>query len=274
MTRILIAMIAMLTLAAAPALAVEFDHAAHLKVLEGSPCSTCHVEGAKSIKPDTKVCLQCHDQKEVDQYKLPGLKTHGPTWPLTHRPFAKSSDPQYNCAACHQQKDCLQCHKEGHADEMGDFGNQMVNIHTSDFAVTHPIAARTDPQLCASCHENGFCVKCHNSFAPADLSIASHRLGWSNLTVSGAPHSSFSPDSCQTCHPNSVLPAHEWSTQHAREARRDLATCQACHPNGDVCLKCHSATSGLMVNPHPKGWNDIKNRLDNASNGRTCRRCH
>ena len=41
-----------------------------------------------------------------------------------------------------------------------------------------------------------------------------------------------------------------------------------------ICLTCHSARTGLLVNPHPKDWGDIKNRLKNASNGKTCRKCH
>ena len=46
-------------------------------------------------------------------------------------------------------------------DEMGELGNAMVNVHRSDFHVTHPIAARSDPQRCSSCHEPGFCQDCH-----------------------------------------------------------------------------------------------------------------
>jgi hypothetical protein len=71
-----------------------------------------------------------------------------------------------------------------------------------------------------------------------------------------------------------VLPTHEWYPNHAREARKNLATCQACHPEGDVCLTCHSARTGLRVNPHPRDWDDIKDRLRDASDNRTCRKCH
>jgi hypothetical protein len=263
-----------LTFFGAPSLAaaVNFDHTAHLGYVEKGACETCHQEGAKSIVPETKVCLECHDQAFVDGVKLPGLKTHGPVWSLNHRPFAKAVGN--NCASCHAQADCLECHTNaGRADEMGELGNNMINVHRSDFQVTHPIPARTDPQLCSSCHETKFCVECHENFAPADLATASHRKGFTEGTLGGA-HANFSVQQCQTCHPDSVLPTHEWSTQHAREARKNLATCQACHPEGDVCLKCHSATSGLQVNPHPKEWNDFKNRLDRASDGKTCRKCH
>jgi len=78
-----------------------------------------------------------------------------------------------------EQEYCKECHKAGFADKMGEFGNNMINVHRSEFQVTHPIAAHTDPQLCSSFHENRFCTDCHASFAPEDKAIASHRKGWS-----------------------------------------------------------------------------------------------
>ena len=274
MTRSLLAVLTFIIFGALPVMAVDFDHQQHMTYLEGQPCSTCHEAEAHSIVPEDKVCLECHDQEFVDQVKLPSLKTHGPVWALNHRPFAKGNT--YDCTACHEQSQCLECHKAGFADEQGALGNKMINVHRSDFQVSHPIAARTDPQLCSSCHEPKFCSDCHEEFAPADLAILSHRKGWSNLTAgtSGPAHSTFNESQCASCHPNSVLITHDWSTSHSREARKNLATCQACHPDGDICLKCHSARSGLRVNPHPKDWKDIKSRLDGASSGRTCRKCH
>ena len=272
MIRCLLVLLAIMLGGATSAWAVEFNHAEHLTYVEDMPCSTCHVADATEIVPSRDVCLECHDCDFTNTVTFPGLKTHGPVWALEHRFDAKAK--AIDCASCHEQEFCLECHKSGFADEQGSFSNAMINVHRSDFHVTHPIAARTNPQLCESCHENGFCVDCHNRFAPEDLAIQSHRRGWSDLSVSGAPHSSFAPDSCGSCHPDSVLPAHEWSSNHAREARKDLVTCQACHPDGDVCLKCHSAKSGLRVNPHPDDWDDMKGRLKRATNGKTCRKCH
>jgi hypothetical protein len=203
---------------------------------------------------------------------LPGTRTHGLSWATNHRPFAKNQT--FDCAACHQQSFCLDCHKSGFANEMGDTGNNMINVHRGEFSVSHPIAARTNPQLCSSCHEAAFCSDCHARFAPADLALSSHRRGWSDIDVSGSLHENFPADSCNTCHPDSVLPSHQWSASHSREARKNLATCQACHPDGDVCIKCHSAREGLGVNPHPEDWKDFSSRLDGASGGRTCKRCH
>lgn len=271
MIRYLLAFAAFTLLWCSPALAVDFNHAEHLTYLDEGKCEACHAEGAAEIVPPESACLECHEQAFVDTVVTPGTKTHGLNWATNHRPFAKS--PSADCAACHQQNFCLDCHTAGFADEQGEFGNNMANIHRGEFQVSHPIAARTNPQLCASCHEPDFCSECHARFAPADLAVTSHRRGFSDGTLGGL-HASYNEAQCQTCHPDSVLPAHTWSNQHAREARKNLATCQACHPQGDICLKCHSARSGLMVNPHPKDWNDFSDRLEGASSGKTCRRCH
>ncbi|MEJ2034060.1 MAG: cytochrome C [Deltaproteobacteria bacterium] len=258
---------------ASPAWADTFNHRDHLQeYIPGEPCDTCHKPEAPTIVPDKSVCLQCHEQDFIKEVKLPATRTHGPVWPLNHREEAK--EKAIDCAACHQQQFCLECHIEGYADEMGQFGNKMINVHMGDYFVTHPIPARTNPQLCSTCHENAFCVDCHEQFRRDQLAGVSHRRSWSDLKVGTVPHSQFSTSQCQSCHPNSVLPAHDWEIGHAREARKNLVTCQACHPEGDVCLKCHSARSGLMVNPHPADWGDIKDRLNGASNGRTCRKCH
>ncbi len=251
----------------------KFDHPSHLEYMDNPPCATCHLPGAKSIIPDTKICFDCHDQSQAKEFELPALTTHGPTWSLNHRQFAKGEFKFIDCSACHQQQDCMECHRSGFADEQNSFGNAMINVHRSDFHITHPIAARTDPRLCASCHESRFCSDCHNNFARTDLASFSHRKGFTAGTLGGA-HALFNETQCQTCHVNSVLPSSEWSRQHAKEARKNLYTCQACHPQGDVCLKCHSARTGLKVNPHPQNWDRTKGRLERASGGKTCRQCH
>lgn len=250
-----------------------FDHRAHLEeYIPGTSCDTCHVAKAKAIVPEKSVCLQCHEQPFIDGVSLPTPKTHGPVWALNHRSEAKAK--AIDCSSCHEQKFCLDCHKAGFADEMGSFSNNMINVHRSDFQVSHPIAARTNPQLCASCHENGFCEECHNDFRRTDLAGVSHRRQWSDMLAGGAPHENVDPNSCRSCHIGGILPSHEWTNGHAREARKNLATCQACHPDGQVCIKCHSAKSGLMANPHPGDWNNFKNRIRDTSNLKSCLPCH
>ncbi len=258
---------------AGPALAIEFNHDEHQAYLEeGQTCTACHKPDSRMIVPAKENCLECHEEDFYAGVSFSGTSTHGPVWSMNHRAPAKSG--AIDCSACHEQEDCMECHKAGFADEMGEFGNNMINVHRSEFMVSHPIPARTDPQLCSSCHENKFCTDCHARFAPEDLAIQSHRKGWSMIEISGTSHEAFTDNMCQVCHPNSVLPAHEWSSSHSREARKNLATCQSCHPEGDTCLTCHSAKTGLRVNPHPRDWGDMKDRLQNASDNRTCKRCH
>jgi len=268
---------------ASPAFSAGFNHAEHNDYVDGAACDTCHTEEAPSIVPDLKVCLECHEQDFVDGVELPALDSHNPLWAFDHGVAAKTD--VMDCGACHQQAFCLECHKAGFADEMGSFSNNLANIHRGDFSVSHPIAARTDQQLCSRCHENDFCVDCHDAFRDAgiDTAILSHRRGWSDTTfpLMSQSHADAgylnNPLSCTTfdCHQGSVIPGTmTWSTAHGREARKNLATCQACHPDGDICLTCHSARDGLMINPHPSNWGDISDTLDSASGGRSCRKCH
>lgn len=272
---------AFLALCGGTALAAQFEHAAHLDYAPDSPCAACHVADSASIKPAPAVCKECHEDSFIQEVTFPGLKTHGPTWALNHRAAAKGN--VYDCATCHAQSDCLDCHKAGFADEQGAFGNSLNNVHRSDFHVTHPLTARGNQQLCASCHsEKKFCNDCHDTFrmSRGNIGSPSHRYTF-DLGMNGdidAIHAGFdATKNCDNCHQSGIVAPsfHEWQIDHAREARRGLATCQACHPEGDVCLKCHSAKGGAVgFNPHPKDWDDMKNRLNDASKGRTCRKCH
>jgi hypothetical protein len=281
MTRKLILSLVLLVAGATLAWGMRFDHRAHLEeYVPGTSCDACHLPDAPSIVPDKKVCLDCHDQDYADMTSLGRIKTHGAVWALNHRSEAKSG--AMDCAACHQQSFCLDCHKSGFADEQGDFGNSMINVHKSDFHVTHPIAARGNQQLCASCHEPSFCSDCHTDFrgrtgrasGPSHARTFGLGLNGNVDAIHAGMDASFN---CDACHlQGMVVPSfHDWSVGHAREARRSLATCQACHPQGDMCLNCHSAKGGAGgFNPHGKKWSDRAGRLNDASNGKTCRICH
>ncbi|WP_432821118.1 cytochrome c3 family protein [Trichloromonas sp.] len=279
MTRRVLLTIVLLLAAGTQVWAAGFNHNDHVnEYVDGAGCDTCHVAGAESIVPDTAVCLECHDEELIGSLSLPEPRTHGPVWALNHRAEAKGS--AIDCAMCHEQSYCLDCHKAGFAHEQGAFGNNMSNVHRSDFHVTHPLAARSDQNLCSSCHEPDSCTECHDRFRLRGDGIGSpsHRrtfdLGF-NTSMDDHPTNSTQ---CDDCHlQTSVAPSfHDWEIGHAREARRSLSTCQACHPDGDVCLKCHSARSGIVprFNPHGNDWSDRKGRLKDASNGKTCRRCH
>lgn len=285
-----------LSVAAAQRGTVMFNHDLHPEYM-GFDCAVCHGENLERITPEPASCLSCHAQEFIDQVTYPGKKTHGPAWSLNHGTYVNSG--VRHCMACHQDytdkarqggnpqnTTCYECHSpSGKDSEFGPFGSSLHNVHTSDFYVTHPLAARTDPQLCTGCHtESRFCGDCHNDFNRNDLALDSHRRSWSDLTVifnrdTAQIHEAFDETQCQACHRDEnntiVIPTDRWARGHAIEARKNLATCQACHPTGDNCTKCHSARSGLGVNPHPKGWSgSMSGRLESASKGRTCAKCH
>lgn len=225
-----------------------------------------------STEMEIKYCNECHKVNFV-------APNHSSMWMREHRLLAEKKP--HTCHDCHQQSFCLDCHRGGGIDRDLHISNSGADYtprtHRSDFREIHPIKAVDDPRTCERCHDRQeFCYECHNKFNRNDLRLLSHRRGFSDLEIKagGPKHELFTPSQCQTCHPNSVLPKHQWSSSHAREARKNLMSCQTCHPAGAVCLKCHSAVSGLRANPHPRNWGSISEKMRKASDNRTCRKCH
>jgi hypothetical protein len=217
-------------------------------------------------------CTECHRGADV-------TPNHQAAWNEQHRLAAVKADAP--CADCHDQSYCTDCHFGGGIDAglhvANDRGpNYKPRTHRSSFKEVHPIAAFDNPNSCQRCHPTSFCSECHARFQPQDLMFQSHRRQFRDIQTSpvGPNHSTFAPDGCAACHPGGALPKHVWSAGHAREARRNLPTCQTCHSDGDVCLKCHSAKTGIRVNPHPDNWGSIKGKLERASGQRTCVKCH
>jgi hypothetical protein len=226
---------------------------------------------------DAKIpeCNDCHAGSSVPPNHVAG-------WNSEHRLF--SVRPDANCADCHEEAFCQDCHYGGGVYANSDLNRPtakrtpdfMPRYHRSSFLEVHPIYSFDNPASCQRCHPTQFCQECHARFRPEDLAIVSHRRSFSDLQLKpgGQVHGNLPPATCQTCHPNSVLPKHEWTSQHAREARRNLMACQTCHPDGQTCLKCHSARTGLRVNPHPDNWGSINGNLNRAAGQRTCAKCH
>ncbi len=220
---------------------------------------------------DLKDCAKCHKGSGV-------APTHGSDQMREHSFLARRAGK--NCLDCHNQQFCLDCHKGGGIAADLSVSNYRTSYtpksHRTDFREIHPLKALDNPQSCYKCHDVKYCSECHAKFKGDDLRIQSHRRGFSDLPASagGPVHSTFSASQCQTCHPGGLLSKHVWSADHALEARRNLQACQTCHSDGDVCMTCHSARRGLMVNPHPRGWNSVKGRYSRTSGGRSCQKCH
>ncbi|WP_343213549.1 cytochrome C [Geobacter grbiciae] len=217
-------------------------------------------------------CSSCHKGEGV-------APNHDSDWVRGHRLVAQK--PGRNCNDCHDQAFCLDCHTGGGIDTSPS--NQTFRrdykpkSHRSDFIEIHPIKAMDNPQSCTRCHsEQKFCIECHERFRSNDLQFQSHRRQFSAIQLSnvGPKHEGFSATQCQSCHPGGMLPTHKWSADHAVEARRNLQACQTCHNEGDVCMKCHSARTGLKVSPHPRNWDSVKGNYRDKSNGRSCVKCH
>ena len=213
-------------------------------------------------------CTDCHRDANVPP-------NHQAAWNAEHR--LKAVQPNAPCADCHEQSFCTDCHFGGNIDadlrvSTNRGADYKPKSHRSAWLEIHPIGAFDNPNSCRRCHPVSYCSECHARFQPQDLMFQSHRKGWSG----SSPHSNpaVTVNTCQTCHPNSVLPTNKWSSSHAQEARRNLPTCQSCHADGDVCLKCHSAKSGLRVSPHPDNWDSIQGKLNKAAGKRTCVKCH
>jgi hypothetical protein len=218
-----------------------------------------------------KECADCHKGSGV-------APTHGSDQMREHSFLARRAGK--NCTDCHNQQFCLDCHQGGGINADLSLSNYRTNYvpktHRTDFREIHPIKALDNPQTCYKCHDSRYCTECHSKFRGEDLMVQSHRRAWSDTMAgsAGPAHSAFTPAQCQTCHPGGLLPRHEWSSAHAVEARRNLQSCQTCHSDGQTCMTCHSARTGLKVNPHPRGWDSVKNKYRSRSGGRSCQKCH
>ena len=188
-------------------------------------------------------CPVCHSSVGV-------IANHGDFFVKEHRLLAQKAGN--NCADCHQQSFCLDCHKGGGIEpdlkkSLSTKGEYMPKTHRSDFISIHPIKATDNRQNCYRCHESSFCQDCHTKIRnKGSMKIKSHR-------------------------PAGASQIYNWNSDHASEARRNLQSCESCHPDADVCIQCHSSGK---VNPHPRNWKSIMNRYKDESKGRTCRKCH
>lgn len=168
-------------------------------------------------------CLECHVGSGV-------MNNHGAFFAREHSLLAQKAGN--NCADCHEQSYCLDCHNGGNIDtdarrSLSRRGEAMPRTHRSHFISIHPIKAADDPQSCFRCHESKFCSDCHLT------KIAVNRSG-----MSIKPHS-----------PIYVLPGvtdPRWNAEHAADARRNLQSCQGCHPQKADCTNfaCHPTLGG------------------------------
>lgn len=142
-----------------------------------------------------------------------------------HRLLAEKAGT--NCADCHQQSFCLDCHKGGNIEaykqkSFSGKGETMPTSHRSDFISIHAIQSKSDPQNCYRCHETSYCSDCHSK-NKGSMSIKNH-------SATGNTQRYFL---------NGASSAAD-KAAHAADARRNLQSCQGCHPDASECSGCHN----------------------------------
>lgn len=185
-----------------------------------SSARTSHRE-YKDAKPEE--CRDCHGGSGV-------ADNHGAFFLGEHRVLAEKASS--NCADCHQQSFCLDCHVGGGIEtdlrkSLSRRGEYMPKTHRSDFISIHPVKAASNPQNCYRCHESTFCSECHTRM------IQQNRAG-----MSVKPH--------RTIYISAGVPDPGWVSSHSADARRNLQSCQGCHPQKADCTNflCHPNLKG------------------------------
>ena len=223
---------------------LKMNHKVHID--KGIACARCHGD-LKSVQVATRenslplmnTCMECHDGKQAPS----------------------------QCRTCHLAKPdgrLINDFPEGKLMPSGNFRNDN---HDDNYLRSHAQTAKGDDAYCANCHEDKFCLDCHNGVSRP-----------------------------MKVHPNN------WVITHPMSARRNSPTCSSCHRAQTFCLDCHKRMkvvtgtefnanqkgqgfdSTKFVGFHPPGWiGDIKKGSVRAANHhsfqaqrniRTCAACH
>jgi hypothetical protein len=270
---------------------IVFSHKFHIEQA-GMACETCHknlkeVDFANAESAPTMTdCNACHNNQQAT---LECVACH--TNPLNLRPADHTSDflvihkniariDQQDCAVCHTDNDCSECHEGGsllftttsgavdvqspkYASNMGTRALVLPRVHELNFRFTHPLQATGRTGECAVCHDTqSFCQDCHES---------------QGVDVAGKPLWHGGPD---------------WGAlagvvgtgggRHAELAKRDIESCAGCHSTeGDdpTCLLCHTDFDGVRGTNPKTHASSFANRFDSGSDFHTdasavCYSCH
>jgi hypothetical protein len=286
---------------------LRFNHRKHV-VSARMPCARCHGKvdelelATRDQLPRMKECITCHVLGDAGQSSS-ALTSAAPT--------GHARRPSGACPTCHltepngMLKTTFASGRLSPPPWLHDAG------HGSDFIERHKNVAGDDSQFCANCHQERFCVACHDGSVrprkihPNDF-ISQHPMAarQDNPRCSSChQQQSF----CLSCHQRAGValsgpianfarrgrfhpPKSIWTdgprtgSHHAWEAERNLNACVSCHQERD-CASCHAtrgvggrgmslpAGAGQGVDPHPAGFGA---RCQGAlrQNARPCLTCH
>jgi hypothetical protein len=267
-----------------------FSHKFHLEDA-GARCADCHQPADSSLSPRDNLlpamqtCYACHDEKETDCKVCHADPEAAQTVPRIISLQAKFSHQRHassgqDCKACHagiEQKEsvtgtmhipaeeecrechgsfdynedrtaCLLCHETDHAFKPAD--------HQTAWKKDHGKIAQFDKQACGHCHQNSYCIVCHEG---DNLDRLSHPL---NYLHNHGIDARVNKETCLTCHEEfafcidchqreMVMPRNHayanWTNpqtggMHKSVAASDLDYCMSCHNDAyarNVCIECH-----------------------------------
>lgn len=228
---------------------IQFSHPVHEESIQD--CNTCH-EGIRTSEqsgPELRVemdeCMACHEalglpnecstcHAEIDRDWEP--ENHAQLWKQRHGQIARARNDRHveNCALCHTEDTCIDCHAQ-----------EQPDSHTEFFRMRgHGLTASMDRQNCAACHRSDFCNRCHFETQPM-----SH---FTNPKF-GSPRN----DHCFSCH--YPLRSENCSVCHLGTPSHSLAPPKpSWHSPAMDCRSCHEP--GI--------------RLTHADGGQDCNLCH
>ena len=232
----------------------KFNHKAHID--KNVECVTCHPDPGKSILAPAadrmKWCMDCHTKngygktdcsvchselsKTVRPKTYQGMRLphdNPQMWETLHGRQSQR-DPEF-CNRCHDKEtSCEDCHRK----------NPPKSHDIAWRSRTHGMRAEWDRQKCAACHEEDFCVRCHQHTEPT-----SHKGGWGEPLNRHCINCHYPPsdNGCTACHQEIEHPK-ALASPHTVGI---YGSCWLCHP-GSVpyraphimntsikCLACH-----------------------------------
>ena len=282
------------------------DDVENLAYPEPATCLGCHAPEAPEHLAAFGSCETCH--VPVGSSRLPADAALSFPSPGTHAESdfltghgRLATDFSAGCSVCHDRSSCLTCHGGftqlpaailaiPNPAEEGPRGVVTARsgpggFHPAGFATSHAVEAELGQPECTSCHAESSCLQCHDGlessgFHPLNFMASHGPEAYGRMSDCTSCHNSEA--FCRECHLNLglegrggvVAPFHDnqalWLLSHPQAARQDLESCVSCHRQTD-CLRCHSARSGLGINPHGPDF-DPSRILDR--NRRMCIVCH
>lgn len=290
---------------------LRFNHQKHV-VGQRMTCASCHgkVEelqlATRDQLPRMKGCVTCHVLGSGDGTVGTAAALGAKSAPGAARPKASGA-----CTTCHLSEPSGLLTTEFKSGKLLPPPWLHDAGHGADFIERHKLIAGDDSQFCANCHQERFCVGCHDGnvrprrIHPNDF-LSQHPVAARQdnpRCTTCHQQQSF----CLTCHQRSGVtmsgplgnfagrgrfhpPKSTWTdgprtgSHHAWEAERNLNACVSCHQERD-CAMCHATRGvggrgpnigtgqGQGVNPHPVGFSA---RCQQAlrQNARPCLTCH